>query len=319
MSRNYFLGIDCSNYTTSLALMDGEGALLENRKLPLPVAEGARGLRQSDAVFAHVKNLPRLFNELAPALSSGKIVAVGVSEAPRRAEGSYMPCFLSGVAAATAVSAALDAPLYRFSHQCGHLAAALFSAGRCALAGAPFGAFHVSGGTTDVLYISGLVREGFSVQRLGGTRDLNAGQLVDRVGVMLGLSFPAGRALEALAAENTGRIPRPRISVKGLDANLSGAENLASALFERTKNAPLVAAFTLEYIAKTLEALTLAILEEKGNIPLVYAGGVMSNRYIRTRLLPLGDTAFAEPALSADNAVGIAWLCRHRYGEEHGA
>ena len=154
MKRELFLGIDTSNYTTSAAVLDASGEVLANAKRPLPVEAGARGLRQSEAVFAHIKNLPSLMQEIAPVLEGGSLLAIGVSEAPRRAEGSYMPCFLSGVAAAETAAASAGVPLYRFSHQCGHLAAAILSSGRHDLFERPFGAFHVSGGTTEVLHVS---------------------------------------------------------------------------------------------------------------------------------------------------------------------
>ena len=315
MKPEYFLGIDTSNYTTSAAIVDAEGRVIANCKRPLPVAPGECGLRQSDAVFAHVKNLPSLMEEVREHLAGGRLAAIGVSEAPRRAERSYMPCFLTGVAAAEAASAAAGVPLYRFSHQCGHLAAAILSSGRLSLFDAPFGAFHVSGGTTEVLYVSNFEGDGFSVELVGGTADLNAGQLVDRVGVMLGLRFPCGPALEELAASCSVRVPKPRISVKGLSANLSGIENQALKMWEDTKDAPLVAAYVLDVIAATLAALTRALFETRGELPVLYAGGVMCNKRIRARLSPLGDTAFAEPQYSADNAAGIALLCRRRHGE----
>lgn len=315
MKPEYFLGIDTSNYTTSAALVDGLGRVVANCKRPLPVKAGECGLRQSDAVFSHIKNLPSLMEEVRSYLGSATLAAVGVSEAPRRAEGSYMPCFLAGVAAAEAASAAAGVPLYRFSHQCGHIAAAILSSGRSDLFEAPFGAFHVSGGTTEVVRVSSFSEEGFSVELLGGTADLNAGQLIDRVGVMLGLSFPAGPALEALAEACTVRVPKPHPTVRGLTANLSGAENQARKLWEETENAPLTAAFVLDYIARALSDLTVALIEKYGNMPILYAGGVMCNRRIRARLSPLGDTAFAEPLFSADNAAGIALLCRKRHGE----
>ena len=314
MRPELFLGIDTSNYTTSAAVLDAEGTVLANAKRPLAVEAGARGLRQSEAVFSHIKNLPSLMQEVSGVLSGGRLAAVGVSEAPRRADGSYMPCFLSGVAAAEAAAAAASVPLYRFSHQCGHLAAAILSSGRHELFGRPFGAFHVSGGTTEVLHVSSYTERGFSVSLLGGTADLNAGQLIDRVGVMLGLPFPCGPALEALAETNTAPVPRPRISVRGLTANLSGAENQAAALFEKTKNAPLVAAYVLDLVARTLSALTEALFAECGPLPVLYAGGVMSNRRIRRALAPLGETYFAEPAFSADNAAGIALLTKKCHG-----
>ena len=315
MSSKLFLGIDTSNYTTSAAIVDGDGAPIANCKRPLPVADGQCGLRQSDAVFAHIKNLPSLMEEIREILGGRPLAAIGVSEAPRRAEGSYMPCFLSGVAAAEAASAAAGIPLYRFSHQCGHLAAAILSSGRTELFERPFGAFHVSGGTTEMLYVSGFGDIGFSAELLGGTADLNAGQVIDRVGVMLGLSFPCGPALEALAAECRVRVPRPRISVRGTRANLSGLQNLAEELWKKTGDRSLVAAFVLDFIAETLSALSASLRERCGAVPILYAGGVMCNGRIRARLSVFEDIGFAEPAFSADNAAGIALLCRRRHGE----
>ncbi len=314
MKPELYLGIDTSNYTTSAAVLDADGQVLVNAKRPLPVREGERGLRQSEAVFAHIKNMPSLMEEVSDHLGGGRLAAVGVSEMPRRAEGSYMPCFLSGVSAATAAATAAGVPLYRFSHQCGHLAAAILSSGRHEFFSCPFGAFHVSGGTTEVLYVSGYSERGFAVELCGGASDLNAGQLVDRVGVSLGLSFPAGPALEKLAAENTATVPSPKVSVRGLFADLSGAENRAASLFRETGDASFVAAYVLDFIAKTLVELSRALLAEKGEIPILYAGGVMSNRRIREALVACGDTAFAEPAFSADNAAGIALLCQKCHG-----
>ena len=313
MKPDYFLGIDTSNYTTSAAVVDSDGAVIANCKCPLPVAEGACGLRQSDAVFAHIKNMPILMDMVRPYLEGGHLAAIGVSEAPRRADGSYMPCFLSGVAAAEAASAAAGVPLYRFSHQCGHLAAALLSSQRVDLFGACFSAFHVSGGTTEVVRVNGFSPDGFSVELLGGTADLNAGQIIDRVGVMLGLRFPCGPQLELLA-EKADRVPRPRISVKGFRANLSGVENQAQKMLSDGIEPAVIAAYVLDFVAETLAALSSELRSMLGQSPIVYAGGVMSNKRIRARLSAFSDVAFAEPAFSADNAAGIAFLCQKRHG-----
>ena len=309
-----YLGIDTSNYTTSAALADEEGRIVANCKRPLPVKAGECGLRQSDAVFAHIKNLPSLMEEIGQALRGHTLTAIGVSEKPRAVLGSYMPCFLSGVAAASAAAASSGVPLYRFSHQCGHLAAALYSGGAEALYGRPFGAFHVSGGTTEVLFCRYNEEVGgFSAELVGESADLHAGQVIDRVGVYLGLPFPAGRPLEELADGCVSPIKSIRVSVKGLRANLSGLENQAKKLYETEKDASLCAAYVLDYIGKTLACLTENLLAEKGPLPIVYAGGVMSNKRICRMLAPLSDSHFAEPAYSADNAAGIALLCRRRH------
>ena len=148
--RKLILGIDTSNYTTSVGIVDVEGALIANIKAPLPVKSGECGLRQSDAVFAHTKNLPHVMSQAREFLKEGELVAVGVSERPRNQEGSYMPCFLCGVAAAESIGATSGTPLYRFSHQCGHIMAAIYSSGACVDL-SEFAAFHVSGGTTELV------------------------------------------------------------------------------------------------------------------------------------------------------------------------
>ena len=311
-----YLGVDTSNYTTSLALCDGDGHMLANLKRPLPVKEGERGLRQSDAVFAHVKNLPSLMDELRSYLhptdhAAPAVRGIGYSATPRRTDGSYMPCFLAGEVVASSLSAATGAPTRAFSHQEGHVMAALYSAGVAdELTARDFVAFHVSGGTTDVLYVR---PDGgrFAIELLGTSLDLHAGQAVDRVGVAMGLRFPCGRELEALAKEYCGDAPKPRVCVKGLDCHLSGLENLALGLYEKTGDKSLVAAYTLDFIGQTLRKISTEVRRRYPGIPMVYAGGVMSNRRIQTMLGDCLDRAyFSEPAYSADNAAGIALLCR---------
>ena len=305
-----YIGVDTSNYTTSAAVCNAEGEIVANLKLPLPVGAGERGLRQSDAVFAHVRNLPAIMQKLEAELRGKTPVAVGVSARPRDAENSYMPCFLSGVAAARSFAAGLHLPLYEFSHQSGHIMAALYSANALHLLGRPFGAFHGSGGTTEMLLVTPFEKI-FKAECIGGTADLHAGQIIDRVGVAMGLSFPCGPALEQLAAANDKPTPRPRVSVREGRCNLSGLENMALKLLADTGDKPLVAAFVLNFIAETLAAMAAHLRDTRGDLPLLFAGGVMSDRIVAQKLSARFENAyFAEPAFSADNAAGIALLCR---------
>lgn len=308
-----FVGFDTSNYTTSAAVCTLDGEVIANIKEPLPVKAGECGLRQSDAVFSHVKNLPRISEQLQVALSDKRVLAVGCSARPRDAEDSYMPCFLTGVAAANVFASASDAPVFEFSHQNGHVMAAAYSSGMHArLLENPFLAFHVSGGTTEVLYV--IPRDAtFEVELVAKTEDLNAGQAIDRIGVMMGLSFPCGKQLEALALENHAKVPTPRVCVRGGNCHLSGLENLAEKMYRETGDCSLVAAYTLAFIGETLIEMTRCLDEKYPCLPIVYAGGVMSNRYLQTRLSERKDTYFAHPMFSADNAAGISLLCRKRY------
>ena len=312
------LGIDTSNYTTSAALISREGGPLLNAKIPLPVREGARGLRQSDAVFHHVKGLPeaaRQVGEVLRAHPDDPVDAVGVSVSPRDAEGSYMPCFLAGVSAAEMTANALGVPLFRFSHQAGHVMAALTSAcqnesaDRDALLAEPFFAFHVSGGTTDLLLVKPGGSRIFEIEEIGGSKDINAGQAVDRAGVMMGFPFPAGPSLDsaALDALDAGMKPvRAQVSVEGTRCNLSGLENRAAALWEETGDRAAVSLFVLDFIARTLEKMTKNAFERYGKLPVIYAGGVMSSHTVRRTLAQYG--MFADAVYSSDNAAGIAWL-----------
>ncbi len=311
--KNCFVGIDTSNYTTSVALSDIDGRIIANLKRPLPVKSGECGLRQSDAVFAHVKNLPDIMSELALYLEDNTPVAIGVSVTPRDAEGSYMPCFLAGRAAAHSLSAACGAEVLEFSHQSGHIMAAAYSSGAAdKLFAGRFLAFHVSGGTTEALLVTPTA-DSFSVEIVGGTLDLNAGQLIDRTGVMLGLDFPCGAALERLASSFEGKAEKLRVTVKDGYCNLSGIENKARALYETTKDSAATAATVFEAVCDNLIAMTKQLTKKYGESPVLFAGGVMSNTYMREKLSANFDAHFSEPAYSADNAAGIALLCRKRF------
>ncbi len=329
-----WVGFDTSNYTTSAAACtvseDGRITVLANCKAPLPVAEGARGLRQSDAVFAHTKNLPSVIRELRGILEAGnsRVAAVGVSATPRDAADSYMPCFLTGIAAAEAFAAGSAAAgsaaagggveVQRFSHQSGHIMAALYSSGALSegkLLTDDFLAFHVSGGTTEAV-VAHPREGGFDVEIVGYGADLHAGQVIDRVGVMMGLDFPCGHALEELAVQNTKPLPQIKTCVRDGVCHLSGLENQAADLWKKTGNAPLVAAYTLTTIGKSLRKMTDQLQGQRTAngetvLPVVYAGGVMSNKFIRPILTKGAGwrVYFSEPAFSADNAAGTAILC----------
>lgn len=324
----YFLGIDTSNYRTSAAICDENGIPIKSVRRLLPVKEGERGLRQSDALFSHVKALPGIMKEIG----NYPLSAVGYSKTPRDCEGSYMPCFLAGEAVATGISELMGVPLYPFSHQAGHLAAAIYSCNEEALkngssadikTGAKenaakisedgrFIAFHLSGGTTEaLLYESG------RITLLGGTLDLNAGQVIDRVGVMLGLPFPAGEEMEKLA----GDLPFSKgikTSVKGFDCNLAGIENLSKKLFETTGDKSLTAAFAIDAVCKTVDKMTGNIIGEYSDLPVLYAGGVMACKRIQRVLAKKYRASFASPEYSGDNAVGTALLCRREFLRSRG-
>lgn len=300
-----YLGIDTSNYTTSCAAFDSSSGEVRSFRKVLPVKSGEKGIRQSDAVFLHTKQLPELMNELFDGLD--KPDAVSFSAAPRNVQGSYMPCFLVGECTARSVAAASGARLHITHHQTGHILAALYSCGRLDLLknDKPFLAFHVSGGTTDLLLCTPCKARVLDIVQAGCSLDLKAGQAVDRAGVMLGLDFPCGAQLEKLALQSDREF-RIKPVVKGLDCSLSGLENKCSDMMSKNEPAQDIAKYCLEYIGSAVCEMTAAALREYGGLPIIYAGGVMSDVLIKNMILSRFEGYFAKPEHSCDNAVGVA-------------
>ncbi len=312
-----FLGIDTSNYTTSVCLFDEKtNTVVQKRKL-LPVSKGELGLRQSDAVFHHTLQLPKLFEELFEEVrcDASDITAIGASFTPTKADGSYMPCFTVGSGVARILSSTLNVPLFELSHQQGHIAAALYSTNKLDLLDKRFLAFHVSGGTTDALLVnSEQSNDVLPVKLVGKSLDLHAGQLVDRIGLSLGLSFPCGKELEKLAL-NCDRSIKVKPTIKGFDCCLSGVQNICEKALSNGEDKSYVAALCLKYIEESLCKMTENILSQYGKMPVVFAGGVMSNSIIRENLTRKLSCTFCEPQYSTDNACGIAVLTSILYKE----
>ena len=297
------IGIDTSNYTTSIAFFDGTGG--ENCSKLLPVKSGELGLRQSDAVFAHIKSLPELSGRLFSHIGKSPITAVGVSTRPRAVEGSYMPCFLVGLSHATLLSNALHVPLVEVSHQQGHVAASLWSAGHLELMDEPHLAWHLSGGTTELLLVE---PEGKLVKctKIGGTTDISAGQLIDRTGQLLGLPFPSGKHLDALSREAVGK-DFFRVKCKDMTFSFSGMQNKVQQYFEANGDPAETAAYALRCVAYGVFHATQQALKDYPGLPVAFSGGVASNTLLRQVLEPL-DPIFAQPQYSTDNAMGVAVL-----------
>lgn len=292
------LSFDTSNYTTSCAFYDGDTGANSGRLLD--VGPGQLGLRQSEALFAHVRRLPSVFEALKP---EGSIIAVGASTKPRETEDSYMPCFLAGASQAAVLGQVLGVPYFEFSHQQGHIAAAAWSAGRLDLLDTPHLAWHLSGGTTELLYVR---PQGAAVlcEIVGGTTDISAGQLIDRAGQLLGLAFPSGRAMDELARScEGGSSYTPKIN--GLSFSLSGVEHKMKQMIETNVCDGDVAYFTLRSIAGVIQRVTENALETYGALPVLFSGGVASNSLLRQVIT---GGIFAEPTYSVDNALGVAIL-----------
>jgi len=297
------LGFDTSNYTSSCAWFDGEQGGNFSRLLPVP--EGSLGLRQSDAVFHHVRQLPALLEELSAQVPHKTVIfAIGASTVPRRVEGSYMPCFLVGAGAAQQLCAVKEIPFAAFSHQEGHIAAALWSAGRMDLFAKEHLVWHLSGGTTELLHVCP-TDAGFHAEIVGGSKDISVGQLIDRTGKRLELPFPSGKALDALSQQEHEPVSVPRSARKDSFFSLSGMENQMNRFADEGNSPAAVAAYVFELVADVIAAATKQIRREFPALPLVLSGGVAANSLLRSRFT---DAIFAKPEFSTDNAMGIAIL-----------
>ena len=300
------LGLDTSNYTTSAAWFDGRTGRNSGRLLE--VRPGELGLRQSDALFQHVKRLPEVISALTGEEGLTGLQAVGASTRPRAVEGSYMPCFLAGASQGQVLSQVLGVPFYAFSHQQGHLAAAAWSAGRLDLLERPFLAWHLSGGTTELLRVEP-EEDGVAVRAeiLGGTSDISAGQLIDRTGVLLGLPFPAGKEVEKLSRQAQKR-ESYKVKVNGLTFSLSGMENKVRQMVQRGEEPAEIAWFAQETVCRVVQACTKAAMEEYPGLPVLCSGGVASNGRLKELLRQNCGALFAQPQFSTDNAMGTAVL-----------
>lgn len=309
----YFLGIDTSCYTTSLAVVDLEGNLICDYREPLPVEKGKIGLRQSNGFFMHVGHLPALYEKVVSDINPSHIVAVGVSSQPRYIEDSYMPVFTAGLHFAKTVALSLNTKLYTFSHQEGHIEASNWSSD---YESDTFIAVHLSGGTSEILLVKKQENRYFT-NIIGGAEDISAGKLIDRVGVYMGTDFPAGKILDGSIEFDKNRKWGYPTSVKGSRINLSGLENYAKKKFDEGTSLNDVAEGLFESISKSILKAVTNAAKDSGINTVIFAGGVASSKYLRSYIKANDrselEFVFSEPKYAVDNSVGIAQMTRKSF------
>ena len=321
------LGIDTSNYTTSAAVVDENFNIIGNSREILRVKQGERGLRQSQALFEHIGNLPGILEKLGISQKNCRIGAVAVSERPRRVEGSYMPVFRAGEAVGKSLANVTGAAYYGFSHQEGHIEAARFSSGY--KGEGEFISLHLSGGTTEVLKCREMPGgEGYFTEIVGGTKDISLGQLIDRVGVRLGLKFPCGKHMDETAVRKTASAGREdikslesmfcKIKTEKAVCNISGIETQIQRYIDNNEKeqeeiSEIVSAALFFRIGQAVRDIVSQSRSMTGILPVLAAGGVASSQFIREMLSEDENLYFGSPELSSDNAAGTAILGMKRY------
>lgn len=309
-----FVGFDTSNYTTSVAIFNSDNNEMTSVKKLLPVKNGEKGLMQSKALFEHIRQLPELTEAAFSSYKDIDIKAVGVSEKPRNKADSYMPVFLAGVNCASAVAFSSSVPLYKTSHQIGHILAGLKNTDRLDLIKKPFIAFHISGGTSEALLVTPDKDSIISCETVCESLDLKIGQAIDRAGVMMGLDFPCGAMLDKLSLKgNLASKPKPTFI--GENFSISGLENKFRRMHDNGEKNEDIARFVIEYVYETIDKAVKLLREKYGALPLLFVGGVMSNSIIRERLCEKGGI-FCSPEFSSDNASGIAIYSYLKYKEQ---
>lgn len=307
------LAIDTSNYTSSMAVVTVDGKVIFDERIMLKVPQGKRGLRQSEAVWMHMMNLPVIYEKISSNIDTGDIAAVSVSSKPRDVENSYMPVFKAGESFGKIIADTLNIPIYTFSHQLGHVKAIEKSNG---LTESPFIALHLSGGTSESLLIE-RNNNIYNINILSQTLDISFGQLIDRVGVAGGLPFPAGKFMDSMALQKieSDDIKFKDISFKNGNFNLSGIETQCLKHIENGCHIRSIAYYLFEKISKAIDKIIDLSLElsadareyNAGQIPIIVAGGVSESEFIREYLKSKkSNILFGK--YGTDNAVGIGIL-----------
>lgn len=307
-TSDFVMAIDTSNYTTSIAVINGDKKVITDKRKALRVKQGERGLRQSHALFQHIENLPAMIENTLLDIDSKNICGIIVSDRPRPIENSYMPVFNAGVSFGRTLAASLSKPMYRFSHQEGHLAAATY--GTTFNLSETFLAYHLSGGTCELLHV-----DKDKVERIGGSKDISFGQVLDRIGVAMGMSFPAGKEMDKLAMRCIdGCSSLKQIPFDGLEINLSGLETQIQRLLESEGIPKEQLIYSLFYeitncLIKWVEKATEVTKLKK----ILFTGGVAASDFIRKQLDDYFYNTditieFGQAVMSTDNAVGLAML-----------
>jgi N6-L-threonylcarbamoyladenine synthase len=167
----------------------------------------------------------------------------------------------------------------------------------------PHLAWHLSGGTTELLYVEPEAKN-FSCSKIGGTTDISAGQLIDRTGVLLGLSFPCGKELDCIS-KNAQNRDVFRVKCNNSEFSLSGIQNKVAQYYAQTQDKTETAAYALRCVCYAVARASEQAMKAYPDLPIVFSGGVASNSMLRAQLSYL-NPIFSDPEFSRDNALGVA-------------
>lgn len=319
-NNRIIIGIDTSCYTTSIAAITLNREIVFNEKIMLNVKNGERGLRQSDAVFQHIKNFGDISERLKKHIHKKgyKVEMICASAKPRDVEESYMPVFEVGKNFAKTMAAIFDCEMLETTHQENHIAASLYGCDKEDLE--RFISVHMSGGTMEIL-LTEKGDKGYKTEIVGGTKDISFGQLIDRVGVKMGYDFPAGKYVDENALLCKEEVASGlKTSVKDGYMNISGLENQVYKLMEE-KDKYYVSKAVMNAAIKSLDKALRFVCDKYNIEDVVFVGGVASSKYISEKLSKKLqrnniNSFFTDGAYSSDNACGCAIIGLDNYSGE---
>lgn len=316
MNNRYYMGIDTSNYTTSIAIIDEMDRVVLDLRRVLKVDKGKKGLRQQEAVFQHINNLPELVDTMSKTIDFNDIHSISCSYKPRNIVESYMPVFKVGKGQAVVISRILKTNFYEFSHQEGHIGAGIIynslkNSNR-------FLGLHISGGTTELLIVN-KHNGNFNIEIIGGTLDISVGQLIDRIGVEIGLVFPCGKEMDNISKRGCTLKLNIPISIKNETwFNISGMENyFKRLLINESYSKEDILATIFDVVSSYLLEIIIKGSRIYGINDILITGGVSANSIIRETLKKTLineniTSYFPNIQLCTDNAVGIAYLGKEK-------
>jgi N6-L-threonylcarbamoyladenine synthase len=308
------LGIETSCDETGVALYDGRllGHAVHSQVV---MHEAYGGVVPELASRDHIRRLVPLTRRVLDLARKEphELTGIGYTEGPGLAG-----ALLVGASFAHALAASLRIPALGIHHLEGHLLSPLLSARPPAF---PFVALLVSGGHTQLMRVDGVGR----YRLLGETQDDAAGEAFDKTAKLLGLGYPGGPALSALAERgHPGRtkLPRPMLASGDLDFSFSGLKTAVVTLLQKDSalsKAELARAF-VDAIVEVLAAKCIRALQQESLDRLVVAGGVGANHQLRAALDAAAarqrfEVFYPEPELCTDNGAMIALAAGLHFSE----
>lgn len=308
------LGIETSCDETAVAILQGDDNLLANSVYSQAgIHAQYGGVVPEVASRNHLSKLPYIVSD---ALTEAEVSLSDISLVAATYGPGLVGPLLVGLSYGKGVAYGLRVPFIGVNHLEGHIFTHRLSAPEI---GAPFMALVVSGGHTSLVDVKAYGQ----YQLVGSTVDDAAGEALDKIGKMIGLSYPAGAEIDRIALEGNPEaipFPRPMLGLSGFDFSFSGLKT--SVLYHLRKHPRErhedIAASVLASVVDILVGKSIEAARRFHRNHLAVVGGVAANSHLRAALMDAGaergiDVSFPPLDLCTDNAAMIAAVGAYRH------